>query len=137
MKTIVRIALLFVIGILILQSLGYGVGFFFDPAGGVGEFASPPVDPEDELTIALVGLVGVGMLGTVAMLALAVTLIVKANPAGTYIAMTIGAVYVLTGASAWRAGWTWDASFYACAGALLMVLAIAHRWLEARTAEPQ
>ena len=134
MQTIVRITLLVVIGILILQSLGYGVGFFLDPAGGVGEFASPPVDPEDELTIALVGLIGVGMLGTVAMLALAVTLIMKTNPAGTYIAMTIGAVYGLAGASAWRAGWIWDASFYAGAGALL-TLAIAQRWLDARAIE--
>lgn len=135
MRSAVRIALLLVVGFVVLQALGYGVGFFFDPAGGVGEFASPPGDPEDELTIALVGLVGVGMLGTVLMLGLAVSLIMKSDPAGPYIAMTVGAVYVLAGVSAWRAGWTWDASFYAGAGTVLVLLAVAVRWLDHRHSE--
>lgn len=121
-------ALLLVLGLLVLQALGYGIGFFLDPASGVGEFASPPPDVVDELTVALVGLVGVGMLGTAAMLGLAAVLIVRGNSAGTYIMATIGGIYILAGFSAWRAGWAWDASFYVCSGALLLLLSVAVSW---------
>lgn len=128
-RAVTRTALFLLIGLLILQALGYGIGFFFDPASGAGEFASPPPEVADELTIALVGLVGAGMLGAALFLGLAAVLVWRTEPAGTWIAMTIGFVYVLSGASAYRAGWGWDAYFYAGTGALLFVLSLADRWL--------
>ncbi|NNF15045.1 MAG: hypothetical protein HKN72_17600 [Gemmatimonadetes bacterium] len=134
-RFVVTGALLLVMGLLILQALGYGIGFFLDPASGVGEFASPPPEIVDELTIALVGLVGVGMIGAAAMLGLAAMLIVRANSAGTYVTMTLGGIYVLTGFSAWRAGWAWDASFYVCGGALLFLLSLAVAWFRAARIE--
>lgn len=135
-RVVVTGALLLVLGVLILQALGYGIGFFLDPASGVGEFASPPPEIVDALTVALVGLVGVGMIGAAAMLGLAAMLIIRANPAGTYVAMTVGGVYILTGVSAWRAGWAWDASFYVCSGVLLLLLSLAVGWFRAARIEP-
>ena len=35
-------ALVLLMGFLILQALGYGIGFFLDPVSGLGEFVSPP-----------------------------------------------------------------------------------------------
>lgn len=128
-RLVSMIALLLVMGFLILQALGYGIGFFFDPTSGVGEFASPPSDPVDELTVALVGLVGVGMLGTAVLLAVSALLVIKGNPAGTYIAMVVGGVYVLAGVSVLRVGWAWDAYFYAGGGMILFLLALVQRWL--------
>ncbi len=129
-------ALLLVMAFLILQALGYGIGFFVDPASGVGEFASPPPDPVDELTVALVGQVGVGMLGTAMLLALAGFLVVRRNPAGPCITMVVGAVYVLAGISAWRSEWAWDAYFYGGGGAVLFVLSLLVWWLMRRDSPP-
>ncbi|MEQ8330367.1 MAG: hypothetical protein RH859_07910 [Longimicrobiales bacterium] len=128
-RFVLTTTLVLLIGLLVLQALGYGIGFFLDPASGVGEFASPPASDRDALTVALVGLVGVGMLGAATALGLAAVLILRRNPAGTYLAVAVGAVYVLAGISAFRAGWAWDASFYAGSGGLLMGLSVAVRWL--------
>ena len=124
--------LLLLIGVLVLQALGYGIGFFFDPAGGLGEFASPPPPGEDELTVALIGLVGAGMLGAAAVLAVAFVLILRGKPAGSHLAMAVGCVYLLAGLSAFRASWTWDAYFYLASGGLLSSLSIVWRWLSSR-----
>lgn len=34
--------LMLLMGVLILQALGHDIGFFLDPASGMGEFSSPP-----------------------------------------------------------------------------------------------
>lgn len=117
-------ALLLLIGVLILQALGYGIGFFLDPESGVGEFASPPPTTLDDLTIALVGLVGVAMIGTAVMLTTAALLIARGRRAGPVVSFVVGAVYVLAGVSAFRADWAWDGGFYATAGALLSLLSL-------------
>ena len=85
----------------------------------------------DELTVALVGLVGVGMLGAAAVLALAAILIWRARPSGAYLAMITGGVYLLIAMRAHAAEWWWDARFYGAAGALLIVLSAAVRRLQA------
>jgi hypothetical protein len=128
----VTTALLLLTGLLILQALGYGLGFFFDPASGLGEFASPPPTEGDELTVALVGLVGAGMLGAAGVLALGVVLVLRGDPAGSYLIMAVGGVYVLAGLSVMRASWTWDAYFYIVGGGLVGSLAAAWRSLSAR-----
>lgn len=128
-RTILITTLVLLIGFLVLQSLGYGIGFFLDPASGTGEFATPPSVEDDPLTVALVGLVGVGMLGAAGLLTLAAVLVVKGVPAGTYVVMAIGVVYMLAGVSVHRAGWTWDARFYLVGGGLLLALAGAVRLL--------
>ncbi|NNM34858.1 MAG: hypothetical protein HKO53_17405 [Gemmatimonadetes bacterium] len=129
-RSLLRVALLLVIAILILQALGYGIGFFLDPASGLGEFATPPPEGTDALTVALVGMTGVGMIGAAALLALAAGLVLGGRRAGGYVAITVGGVYILAGMSAFRAGWSGDAYFYAGAGLLLLVLAGAALWAE-------
>ena len=124
--------LLLLIAVLILQALGYGIGFFFDPAGGLGEFATRPPDGEDALTVALVGLVGAGMLGAAVLLAVSAALILRENPAGSYLAMAVGGVYVLAGLSAMRSAWVWDGYFYLGTGGLVLLLAAGVRWLSHR-----
>ncbi|NNF28059.1 MAG: hypothetical protein HKN73_12610 [Gemmatimonadetes bacterium] len=123
-------ALLLVIAILILQAVGYGVGFFLDPVSGLAEFASPPPEGTDALTVALVGMTGVGMIGAAALLVLAAALTLGGRPAGGYLAITVGGVYILAGLSAFRAGWSGDAYFYVGAGLLLLVLAGGTVWAE-------
>ncbi len=118
------------IGLLVLQALGYGVGFAMNPAGGVGEFGLEVPADVDDLTVALVGVVGVGMLGVAALLVLSAFLVWRANPAGAYVAMITGGVYVLAGLNAARAEMTWDANFYGITGASLIVLSAAVRWLQ-------
>ena len=119
-------------GFLVLQALGYGVGFAVNPASGVNEFGYGAPTVVDDLTVALVGLIGVGMLGVAALLVQAAILVWRANPAGTYIAMTTGVIYVLLGLQAVRAEWWWDAWFYSLTGALLVLLSAAVRWAPAR-----
>ena len=63
--------------------------------------------------VALVGLVGVGMLGIAALLILSAILVCRANPTGAYVAMVIGGIYVLSGLCAFRAEWWWDAKGFA------------------------
>ena len=137
-RFVLTTTLLLLIALLILQALGYGLGFFLDPGSGIGEFAVPPTSDDDPLTVALVGLVGVGMLGAALALGLAAFLLLRRNPAGSYLAVAVGAAYVLAGVSAFRAGWTWDASFYAGSGGLLVGLSVAVRWLRpAESAPPE
>ena len=108
-RTTVTTVLVLLIGLLVLQSLGYGVGFAINPAGGVGEFAYDVPSTVDDLTVTLVGLVGVGMLGVAALLILSAILVWRANPAGAYVATITGGVYVLAGLNAARADLWWDA----------------------------
>lgn len=124
---VTTILLLLWTGFLILQALGYGIGFFFDPAARLGDFASPPPTADAELTTALVGLVGAGMLGAAAVLACAVVLILRRDPAAAYLVMAVGGLYVLAGVSAIRAAWTWDAYFYIGTGGLALLLAAVWR----------
>ena len=77
--TAVLIAL---IGLLVLQALGYGVGFAIDPESGVNEFGYEEPTVVENLTVALVGLLGVGMVGIAALLILSAILVWRANPAG-------------------------------------------------------
>ncbi len=121
--------LILLIGLLVLQALGYGVGFAIDPETGVNEFGYEEPTVVENLTVALVGLVGVGMVGIAALLILSAILVWRGNPAGAYVAMMIGGIYVLSGLCAFRAEWWWDASFYTFSGALLIVLSAAVRWL--------
>lgn len=128
LRLVVTGALLLLIAMLVLQALGYGIGFFVDPASGLVEFASPPPPEDDDLTIALIGLIGVGMLAAATILVCSAVLVLKSNPIGPLIAMALGSVYMLAGVSVFRAGWTWDASFYAGSGGLLLLLSgAAHR----------
>ncbi len=126
-RVAVTLPLLLLMGVLVAQALGYGIGFFFDPTSGLGEFASPPPAEDSPLTVALIGLVGVGMLAAAAALSLAAILIFRRHPGGLHVAMFIGCVYVLAGVSVLRAGWTGDAGFYLGSGGLLVLLAGATR----------
>lgn len=132
-RRIASTALLVVIGVLVLQALGYGIGFYLDPASGVDEFASPPPAIPDELTIALVGIVGAAMIGTAVMLTTAAVLVVRGNAAGALVSFVVGAVYVLTGVSSYRSDWAWDAGFYSATGLLLMLLSAVVRRQMPRT----
>lgn len=131
LRVVLTTMLLVLIAVLVLQALGYGLGFFFDPASGLGEFASPPPPGEDALTVALIGLVGVGMLGAAALLATSGVMVLRRRAAGSYAAMFVGAVYVLAGVSVLRADWAWDAYFYLGSGIGLVVLAAMVRWAQA------
>jgi hypothetical protein len=122
--------LVLLIGLLVLQPLGYGMGFAINPEGGVGEFGYDVPTAVDDLTVTLVGLVGVGMLGVAALLILSAILVWRANPAGAYVAMITGGVYVLAGLNAARAELWWDANFYSLTGASLILLSSAVRWLQ-------
>lgn len=127
-RGVVAAALLLLMAALVLQALGYGIGFFFVPESGLGEFASPPRGG-DELTVALIGLIGAGMLGAAGLLIWSAVLVFKNDPTGPFIAMAVGVVYMLAGVSVLRSGWTWDAAFYAGSGALLVLLSGAVRGL--------
>lgn len=129
---ILTAALILLIGLLVLQALGYGIGFVVDPESGVREFGYETPTVVDDLTVSLVGLVGVGMLGTAALLTLSAILVLRRNSAGTYVAMILGGAYVAAGLCALRAEWWWDAGFYGGTGAALMVLSAAVAWLRAR-----
>jgi hypothetical protein len=120
--------------VLVLQALGYGIGFFFDPESGLGEFASPPPPGGNELTVALIGLIGVGMLSAAALLVWSAVLVFKNSPIAPLIAMAVGVVYLLAGVSVLRSGWTWDASFYAGSGGLLVLLSVAVHGLRGASA---
>ncbi len=131
-RRVLTTALLVLLGLLVLQSLAYGLGFAVDPAAGVGEFGQEPPPVVSDLTIGLVGLLGVGMLGMATLLTLSAVLIWRSNPAGASIAMVVGGIYLLAGLSAFRAGWMWDAYFYGITGPLLIILSAAVRVLQAR-----
>lgn len=121
---------LLLVAVLVLQSLGYGIGFFLDPASGLGEFATPPpAGGDDALTVGLIGMVGVGMLGAAALFALAAFHTLRGSTAGAHLGIVLGVVYVLAGVSAFRSGWGWDAWFYTGAGLLLMMTSAAVRLL--------
>ena len=124
--------LMLLIGLLVLQSLGYGVGFAIDPEGGVGEFGYEVPPAVDDLTVTLVGLVGVGMLGITALLILSAVLVWRANPAGAHVAMITGGIYVLAGMNAFRAALWWDANFYGITGVSLIVLSAVVRGLQSQ-----
>jgi hypothetical protein len=134
-RRIVTTALLILLGLLVLQALAYGIGFAIDPAGGVGEFGQEPPPIVDDLTVGLVGLIGVGMLGMSALLTLSAVLIWRGIPTGATIAMVVGGVYLLAGMSALRAGWMWDAYFYGITGPLLIALSTAVRVAQTQTSE--
>lgn len=125
-------ALLLLMALLILQALGYGLGFAFDPASGVGEFAYETPTVVEDLTVELVGVVGVGMLGAAALLILSAILVWRRQPSGAYVAIICGSVYLGVGVRALLAGWSWDAYFYSVTGALLIALSTAVRWLQYR-----
>ena len=125
----VTTTMLLLMAFLILQALGYGIGFFIDPTSGLGEFTSPPPAGSDDLTAALVGLVGVGMIGAAVLLALSAVLVLRGHPVGSSIAMVVGGIYLLAGVSVMRAGWTWDASFYLGGGGSLLLLSAVTGWL--------
>ena len=131
-RIILTTVLVLLIGLLVLQALSYGVGFALYPESGVKEFGYEEPTAVDDLTVTLVGLVGVGMLGTAALLILSAILVWRANPAGAYVAMITGGVYVLSGMCALRAEWWWDANFYTIAGASLILLSAAVRWLQSQ-----
>lgn len=133
-RSVLTIGAIVWMAFMIVQALGYGVGFALDPASGVGEFASEPPDVPNDLTVALVGLVGVGMLGMAALLAMAASLMWRARPSGAWLAMIGGSVYVAAGLSAFRAGWAWDGWFYVVAGGVLVSLAAGVSVLQAREA---
>lgn len=133
LRKILTALLLVLIGLLVLQALGYGIGFALDPASGVREFGYEKPNVVDDLTVTLVGLIGVGMLGTAALLTLAAILVWRRRPAGASIAMIIGGVYLLAGIRAYCAEWWWDAYFYFATGALLIVVSAVVRWLQSRT----
>ncbi len=124
---VAKAACLLLTGMLILQGFGYGVGFFLDPVSGLGEFASPPRAEHDHLTVALVGLVGVAMIGASVLLTWAAVLVFKDDVLGPSMTMLVGALYVLVGISAYRVGWMWDATFYVGSGGLLVALSVAVR----------
>lgn len=125
---VARVACLLLTGVLILQGLAYGVGFFLDPVSGLGEFASPPPVGNDDLAIALIGLVGVAMIGASALLTWAAVLLFKDDALAPWMTMLVGAVYLLAGISSYRVGWMWDAWFYGGSGVLLFLLSVAvHR----------
>ena len=131
-RIILTTVLSLLIGLLVLQALGYGVGFAIDPESGVKEFGYEEPTVVDDLTVTLVGLVGVGMLGVAALLTLSAILVWRASPAGAYVAMITGGVYVLAGMRAFHAEWWWDANFYSITGASLIVLSAAVRWLQSQ-----
>lgn len=131
-RLVLTTALSLLIGLLVLQSLGYGIGFAIDPAAGVDEFGYETPTVVEDLTIELVGLVGVGMLGVATLLMLSAILIWREEAAGAYIAVISGGVYVMAGIRAFHAGWWWDAYFYSGTGALLIILSLAVRWLQSR-----
>lgn len=133
-RTIVTTVLTLLIGLLVLQALAYGIGFASDPAGNAGEFGYEAPDPVDELTVELVRLVGISMIGNAALLAFSAILIWRASPSGAYLAMIIGAIYVVVAFGAVNAGQWWDAGFYGITGVALVVLSSAFRWLQARPA---
>jgi len=81
-RLILTTVLILLIGLLVLQAIGYGVGFAIDPESGVKEFGYEEPTVVEDLTVALVGLVGVGMLGIAALLILSAILVWRANPAG-------------------------------------------------------
>jgi len=135
LRTVLTTTLILLIGLLVLQALAYGVGFALDPESGVQEFGYEKPTAVGDLTVALVGLIGVGMLGTAALLSLAAVLVWRANPVGGSIAMVIGGVYVLAGLCALRAEWWWDAYFYSIAGTALIVLAASVRWARSEQRE--
>ena len=113
------------IGLLVLQALAYGIGFVLDPAGNAGEFGLEVSEPVDELTAELVRLVGLAMIGSAVLLILAAVLIWRADPVGSFLAMIIGAFYVVVALQAGMAGSWWDAGFYGITGVALIVLAAA------------
>jgi hypothetical protein len=131
-RRILTAALTLLIGLLVLQALGYGIGFVIDPESGVAEFGYEKPTVVDDLTVTLVGLVGVGMLGIAALLILSAILVWRGNPAGTYVAVILGGIYVAAGLCALRAEWWWDAGFYGGTGASLIVLSAVVGWLHAR-----
>ena len=89
-RTLLPGSLLLLIGLLVLQALGYGLGFFFDPSSGLGEFASRPPPGEDDLTVALISLVGVGMLEAATLLTWSAVLLFKREATGLHLAMVVG-----------------------------------------------
>ena len=131
-RRVITGVLILLMGLLVLHSLGYGIGFAVDPTSGVGEFGYETPTVIEDLTVELVGLVGVGMLGAAALLTLSAVLVLREEAAGSYVAIILGAVYVFVGIRAFRAEWSWDAYFYAVTGALLILLTIAVRWLQSR-----
>lgn len=128
-RTLLTTVLMLLIGLLVLQALAYGVSFALDPASGVKEFGYEEPTVVDDLTVALVGLVGVGMVGVAALLFLSAVLVWRANPAGAWAATIVGGLYVLAGLCAYRAEWWWDVYFYSVTGAMLIVLSAAVSWL--------
>ena len=77
-------------------------------------------------------MVGIAMIGGAVLLVLAGILIWRAIPAGAYIALVIGGIYLAIALGAASAGQWWDAGFYGVTGAALIVLAAAVRWLQGR-----
>jgi len=121
------VVLTLLIGLMVLQALAYGISFALNPEGGVGEFATKPT-VGDELTVALVGLVGVGMIGFAALMILSTILIWRGNPAGAWVVMILGGVYIAVSLCSHRAGWSWDANYYGMFGTALIVLSAAVGW---------
>ena len=131
LQLFLKSVLTLVIAVLVLQALAYGLSFAIDPAVGVDAFGYEAPAVVDDLTVALVGMAGVGMIGTAALLVLSAILVWRVNPAGAYLAAIVGAVYLGLGRCSYRAEWWWDANFYGLAGTTLLVLAVAVRWLQA------
>jgi hypothetical protein len=133
-RLILTAVLTLLIGLLVLQAAAYGIGFAVDPVGNAGEFGFEAPDPVDELTVELVRLVGISMIGGAVLLAFSAILIWRATPAGAYLAMIIGGIYVVVALHAVNAEQWWGAGLYGITGAALIVLAGTNRWLQARPA---
>lgn len=131
-RKLLTAVLMLLIGLLVVQALGYGIGFAMDPESGVQELGGEEPSAVEDLTVALVGWVGVAMLGFAALLILSAILIWRADRAGAHVATILGGIYVLVGMRAFRAEWWWDAYFYSVTGALLVVLSLAVGWLQSR-----
>ncbi len=131
-RKLLTAVLMLLIGLLVVQALGYGIGFAMDPESGVQELGGEEPSAVEDLTVALVGWVGVAMLGFAALLILSAILIWRADRAGAHVTTILGGIYVLVGMRAFRAEWWWDAYFYSVTGALLVVLSLAVGWLQSR-----
>ena len=114
--------LILLVGLLVSQSLAYGIGFVSDPDDNVRELAMVVPGPAAALTPGLVRLIGAAMVAIAALLTLAAIMILRGRPLGTAILMVIGAIYLAVALLAAQAGSWWDVGFYGSAGVALIAM---------------